>query len=429
VRWAIGAAVAFVAAAAAIGILLVRAPSGRGEPSIVVALHGGPLTDCASTRLRRIDPATLEPRRGGLRLDGFFSEPVPSPDGKSVALGGAEGSIAVADVANMRRLRSVRIGSPYESTEVVAWPPTNRLIALDVSSDAHRVGLTKVVVLDPERGEVIRELRVPWWAAVGRGTSRSGRVAVLLVSWRHLVPPRLVVVGRDGRLQTVRLTRLRAGIGYARYERIRFPGFAVDPNGERAFVVNEGEPAAIVDLATLHVRYRKVAGLAQPARALAGPAKDTGTSNPRQGPARVAAWLGRGLIAISGYDSYVGQAERWLGDSKAPAGLQILDTGTWRARTVARHPSDFEWVSGRLLASARAWDPRTRRTRGDSLVAFDREGGLVFRIRRTAYWQTFNGRIYVGDRSGRDLVLDARTGRRLGRVSDERVAAVTSAYC
>jgi hypothetical protein len=429
VRWAIGAAVALVAAAAAIEVLLVRAPSGRGEPSILVALHGGPLTDCASTRLRRIDPATLRPRRGGLRLDGYFSGPVRSPDGKSVALGGAEGSIAVADVATMRRLHSVRIGSPYEGTEVVAWPAANRLIALDVSSDAHRVALTKVVVVDPKRGEAIRELSVPWWAAVGRGTSRSGRVAVLLVSWRRLVPPRLVVVGRDGRLQTMRLTRLRAGIGYARHERIRFPGFAVDPDGERAFVVNEGEPAASVDLATLRVRYRRVSGLAQPARALAGPAKDTGTSNPRQGPARVAAWLGRGLIAVSGYDSYVGQAERWLGDSQAPAGLQVLDARTWRARTVDPRPSDFEWVNGRLLASARAWEPATRRTRGDSLVAFDREGRVVFRIRGSAYWQTFNGRIYLGDRSSRDLVLDARTGRRLSRVSDERVAAVTSAYC
>jgi hypothetical protein len=90
----------------------------------------------------------------------------------------------------------------------------------------------------------------------------------------------------------------------------------------------------------------------------------------------------------------------------------------------------FDWMRGRLIAYARAWDPRARRLRGDGLVAFDRRGRVVYRISGKGYWQPFNGRIYVDDAgSPLDLVLDARTGRRLGRISNERVAAVTGGYC
>jgi len=330
----------------------------------------------------------------------------------------------------MRRLGSVRIGTPYEDTAVVAWPAADRLVALDVSSDAHRVGLTKVVVVDPKRREVVRHAQFPWWAAEGTRTTAAGRVVTLTVSWRQLVPPRLVVVTADGKIRIVTLARLRAGIGYSHREVARFPALAVDPQGERAFVINEAEPVAVVDLATLEVRYRHATGLATPSRTLAGPAHETGTSNPSTGPARSATWLGAGLIAVSGSDSYTGQAGRWLGDSQAPAGLQILDTRSWRARTLDRRPTEFEWIGGRLVAYARAWDPRVRRVRGDALVAYDRDGRLAYRIRGRADWQSFEGRIYVDDGpSSSSAVLDARGGRRVGRVSEARLQAILPGYC
>jgi hypothetical protein len=433
VRWALGAASALLVTAAAVAAVLVLASPSKGGSPLVVAWHAGYPADCVPTRLMRVDPATLRPKGGRtLRLKGYFKQPVRSPDAKTVALGGSAGTILLADVSSMRRRSSIRIGSPYEDTTVVSWPAADRLVALDVSSDAHRVGLTKVVVVDPKRGDVVREARFPWWAAQGRGTTAAGRVATLIVSWQRLVPPRLVVVTADGTIEIVTLARLRAGVGYSHGEVVRFPALAVDPQGERAFVINEGEPVAIVDLATLKVRYQRATGLSSPARALAGPAHETGTSNPRSGPARSATWLGGGLIAISGSDSYTGQAGRWLGDSKAPAGLQILDTRSWRARTLDRRPSEFEWIRGRLVATARAWNPRARRVRGDALVAYDRAGRVKYRIPgdRKAHWQAFDGRLFVDDGPSPLLaVLDARDGRKLGCVSANQLYAVLPGYC
>jgi hypothetical protein len=121
-----------------------------------------------------------------------------------------------------------------------------------------------------------------------------------------------------------------------------------------------------------------------------------------------------------------------MGDSAAPAGLQILDTRTWRVRTLDRRPSEFQWLSGRLVASAQAWDPGRRRVRGDALVAFDRIGRRVYRISGNAktYWQTFHGRIYVDDGpSPLDAVLDARNGRVLGRVPQDRLFRATGSLC
>jgi hypothetical protein len=387
---------------------------------------------CRSTRLLKVDPSTLRRRDGrALELSGYFEKPVSSPDAKAVALGGASGRIVLADVVSMRRLASIRIGNPYEFTDVVAWPAASRLVAHVFQSDAHRIGRHRIVVIDPARGRAVRELRLDQWWWMGGARTNRGRVALLVASSLRLGPPRLIVVGTDGRIHRLELDRLRAGVGYSRGAEVaRFPGLAIDPAGERAFVLNQGEPVAIVDLETLSVRYRPAPGLASPPRALAGPARDTGTSNPRRGPTRVAAWLGDGLIAVSGSTGYTGQAARRLGDSEAPAGLQILDTQAWSIRTLDRRPMSFDWMRGRLIAYARAWDPRARRLRGDGLVAFDRRGRVVYRISGKGYWQPFNGRIYVDDAgSPLDLVLDARTGRRLGRISNERVAAVTGGYC
>lgn len=435
-RWAVGAAAGLLVVFSVIAIALVTAPSGEGDSSFVAVWHGGPPDfDCGRTAVVRLDPATLRPREGNrLNLGGYYNkQPAFSPDRTRMALGGASGTLLFADVATLRSLVSVRIGSPYEDAQVVAWPTDERVVALDVSSDAHRVGLTKVVVVDPMRGRIVREARFPWWAAMGNGRTRAGRVAVLIVSWTRLVPPQLIVVGTDGRIHRVGLDRLRAGVGYSRGgEDVRFPGLAVDPAGERAFVINAVDRVAVVDLRTLRVRYRQVAGLASPGRPAAGPAKPTGTSNPRRGPSRVARWLGDGLIAVSGADSYTGSTSRWLGDSQAPAGLQIVDTRSWRVRTIDRRPADFQWLGGRLVASARAWDPEARRVRGDALVAFDRTGQQVYRIRgdRNTYWQAFHGRIYVDDGpSPLDVVLDVRNGRVLGRVPQNRLFRATGSLC
>jgi hypothetical protein len=430
VRWALGAGLVVLAAAAVIGVVLIRAPSGETEVGVVATLHRG--TTCGSTYVMRVDPLTLE-RRGdrSLRLSGNFAEPVSSPDGQRVALAGSAGSIVIAQLGSKRRSEAIRVGGPFATTGVVSWPAANRLVAEAFLADAHRIGTHKLVVVDPARRRVLHQLDVDQWWSTGNGRTDGGRVAVLIASSIRLGHPRLLVVGVDGEIRTVNLTRMRAGLGYSRKGEVgRFPGLAVDSTGERAFVVNEGEPVAIVDLRTLTVRYRRVSGLAAPPRSLAGPAHYTGTAEPRRGPNRTAQWLGAGLVAISGFDGYTGPAGRFLGDSGASAGIQILDTRTWRIKTLDHRPSSFEWLGGRLVAYARAWDPRARGVRGDALVAFDRTGHVRYRVRGKGYWQSFAGRIFLEDSHSRLMdELDPRDGRRLGKVSRDRLLALDSGYC
>jgi hypothetical protein len=430
VRWALGAALVVLAAAAVIGVVLIRAPSGETEVGVVATLHRG--TTCGSTYVMRVDPLTLE-RRGNrsLRLSGSFAEPVSSPNGQRVALAGSAGSIVIAQLGSMRRSDAIRVGGPFVTTGVLAWPVPNRLVAEAFLADAHRIGTHRLVVVDPPRRRVLHQLHVDQWWSTGNGRTDGGRVAVLIASSIRLGHPRLLVVGVDGEIRTVNLTRMRAGLGYSSEGEVgRFPGLAVDPTGERAFVVDEGEPVAIVDLRTLAVRYRRVPGLVIPPRSLAGPARRTGTANPRRGPNRTAQWLGAGLVAISGFDGYTAPAGRFVGESDAPAGIQILDTRTWHVRTLDPRPTSFEWLGGRLVAYARAWDPRARAVRGDALVAFDRTGRVRFRVPGKGYWQSFAGRIFLEDSHSRLMnVLDPRDGHRLGKVSQDRLFALDSGYC
>ena len=77
----------------------------------------------------------------------------------------------------------------------------------------------------------------------------------------------------------------------------------------------------------------------------------------------MAAWLGDGLLAVWGQDESEplvrGQTvEQWL----RPAGLQLVDTRTWRSTTVHRDASGAVWAGGRLLAFGRLLGPRPTRT-------------------------------------------------------------------
>jgi hypothetical protein len=76
------------------------------------------------------------------------------------------------------------------------------------------------------------------------------------------------------------------------------------------------------------------------------------------GPVRLAAWLGDGLLAVWGQDEsrpvvHGSTVEQWL----RPAGLQLVDTRTWRAATIHPDASGALWAGGRLLAYGRLLGP------------------------------------------------------------------------
>lgn len=420
-RWAVGAAVLVIVAASAIGAALVFAPSGEGGSSILVSLVDGPKIDCLTTRVVRVDRASLKPKgHPAVSLKGAFEQPVYSPRRDAAALGGNSGTVALIDVSSMRLTATARIGSSGDDAHVVAWPAADRLVAISYTARTPGEYSTKVGVVDPARGEVVSKERFRSADVWGGGATRTGRVPMLVISRTGIAAPRLLVVEADRRIRAVTLARLRAGIGADGQGR-RLPGFAVDPKRERAFVVGEGQPVAIIDLRTLHVRYRKVDGLGVPR--LPTPPRNSPAHEPdRQ---RMATWLGDGLIVVSGSDSFplgfgdpsgLGNTSEEL-ESSVAFGLKILDTRSWRMRMIDRRPSSFEWLRGRIVAYGRAMDSG-HHPDDKTVIAFDRTGRRVYEIRGNpdTYWQAFDGRLFLLDgHSRRYDVRDARTGHRLSR--------------
>jgi len=421
VRWALGAAAALLVAAAAIGVVLARAPSGEGRSSILVTRVNGPKIDCLETRVVREDRATLKPIESSVRVKGAYEQPVYSPDRKAVALGGNTGTVIVVDAAHLRLTATVRVGSQGDDVRVVSWPAGDRLVAVSYTARAFRPYVTRVVVVDPERAKVAAAMSFPTADAGHAGATRAGRVPLLIVSRRELAPPRLAVVGAQGPMQTVTLGRLSAGTA-SQPHRMRFPGFAVDPRGERAFVIGSSGLVATVELASLDVRYRLVKGLA------------SRTSDALQDRRRAATWLGGGRIGISGSDnSDLGFVSLPEPNSKGPPnkfvpfGLRILDTRRWQVRTLDSRPSNFEWLRGRLIVYGRSVDSRTRRERDHAVVAFDRSGRPAYTVRgdRDTYWEAFDDRLFLMTRRSRLLeVRDARDGRVVGHVPGQSLSGM-----
>ena len=157
-------------------------------------------------------------------------------------------------------------------------------------------------------------------------------------------PPQLVVADAEGRVRVVALRRFPRGARAT-------PGLAVDRRGRRALAFAAGAPVAEVDLRTMRVRYRRVA-LPRPRRAPPGRAR---TSH------RDALWLGRGLVAVSGSDYVSGPDGSFRGSESFPAGVHLVDTGDWSARTVEPRAGRALLAGGRLLSTRRTYSGRGRR--------------------------------------------------------------------
>jgi hypothetical protein len=97
----------------------------------------------------------------------------------------------------------------------------------------------------------------------------------------------------------------------------------------------------------------------------------------------------------------------------------LLDLRTRRARTVRRAVRELQLAGGRLLA----------RERG--LIAFDRRGREVYTFGTSNIsWHVAFGRVYVNvPGSNRAAVLDAWSGRTIGRIARARVSSLAGWGC
>ena len=384
---------------------------------MLISSINGPKVDCVRTRVLRADRASLKPIDDrAVDVAGAFEQPVYSPDRKTVAVGGSSGTLILVDTKSMRLKATVRVGPVGDNVRVAAWPTSNRIVASTMTASIPRPYVTRVAVVDADGARVVGERRFPEADALSNSATRTGRVALLVISRRRIAAPRIVVVDPRGRIRIVTLGRLRAGLDPNGGRRT--PVFAVDPRGERAFVLGEGRPAAIVDLRNVRVLYKRIAAMRlRPITAPHPWGLTPSTDRWRHG-----AWLGNGRIAISGSDGYASTAFRppkWQLDSVTPAGLTILDTRTWRALLIDPRPSSFEWLRGRLVAYGRTYWTLAPRRPDETVIAFDRNGRFAYKIRgdKDTYWEAFDGRLFLMSPRWRGYqVRDAQDGRVLGYV-------------
>lgn len=382
--------------------------------------------------LVRIDPATLRERPGrrlalgkkGLEAWSFsrdrgrlafttvdIEDPVSNP------------TVLVVDARELRVLSRVRVEKrAWEGGWVRAtgWLPGGRLVALvQVYQPDTR---TDVVTIDPVRGAVVRRVELP--GQVLRIARTRDRLLTLLTPQASMEPARLAIVGPGGTTRTVVIPRIRAGYderadgAHVQQE----PGLAVDPEGQRAFVVPANGPVAEVALAASAISYHRVARrLSFVGRLRSWLEPVASAKTPREGSARSARWLGNGLIGVTGGDYAVtGRGARATTRFTA-AGLHVIDTADWSVRKLGKTTDTF-WPAGNLvLATAAVGDgyeldvPQPP----PGLIVYGADGRERLRLyegKRVWMVHATADRVFAGTKGGVDVV-DLRSGRAIERRS------------
>jgi hypothetical protein len=264
-------------------------------------------------------------------------------------------------------------------------------------------GSAEVVSVAARSGRVTERRRVP--GTVVR-FARSKAEFVLLAAPRNRIGLAKLVVAGGGRLRTVKLARVEAGLvpGSLRNAAIstdRFPGLAVDGCGRIAYVADPDGAIATVSLSSLRLSYHRPGTSRTLFDRLDGWLEPIAEAKGDRGPWRQAQWLGDGLLAVTGTNWQATGSVSGTVISETlherPAGLEIVNTRTWQHHTLDPNADTATVTNGLLLATGTRWDvtPGKNRTSGEGLVAYDAQGHVRFRL--------FTGRsVYV------NVVIDQR---------------------
>jgi hypothetical protein len=388
------------------GLLVVKPAAtdiGVPERTTQRAMYG--VNWRGSLGLVRVDRATLRPLAGP-RVPLPSAEPLGwsfAPDRSRIVLGSATrgANLRLIDLRAMRALGDVRV-TRHGSLEATAWAGPRRVLAVVVTPGCCGAGDTIVAGVDAGRRRVI------WRRTLGGSLQagerfRHGLLLVLGPRGSSLGPSRLVQVGPRGGIRSAALPEIRSGIAPDGFVAQSWnPGLALDRPGGRAFVVQAEAPVAEVDLSTFTVRSHPLQRGARAADAVAG-------------PTRHALWLGRGLMAITGSNSHASAAGPRGGvrGRTTPAGLMLVDTQSWRARTIDARATDAALVSGTLLASSFL----DRRGSGSGLTGYSLHGRRRYHLfGSNPIWgvQPIGRKALVAGPRGIALI-EARTGRQLRR--------------
>lgn len=374
------------------------------------------------------DSLTLRTLRGRkVPLAGHTGSWALSADRSLLAIGNCDGrdvaSIRFVNARSMRAVGDLRLSPGGDCVSALTWLRPRRLLAVVHSMNSRD---TAVVVVDPVARRILRRTQI---ASSDDETVWSGSVAtknelvLLLGTYDSFVPARLAVVDPEGNVRVVTVERVLLGTVFDdeseddRRARTIYPGFAVDPESRRAFLVPPSGALAEVDLQKLSVSYHELEHpslLRRFLRWLDPAAEAKGID----GPIRDARWLGQGMLAVSGTD-YAMQRDAQGNEIEigTPAGVTLIDTRSWRATMLSPRSSGFAVAPGLVIAQGGRWDPGQQRMVGPGILAFGFDGRERWRLPQPAGEGLDSagalGLGYVWLGQGRKQVVDLATGRPL----------------
>jgi hypothetical protein len=402
----------------------VPAPQARAPIALLLQENG--------SRLTSIDESSLRATGRRSASLGFVDSWAFPPSGGLVALAAhpyenapALGSIRFVALPSLRLVRrTVRLGG---TARALLWGRPDRIVALVQDCCANTswiatidVGSRRVLSRQPLDGVV-------------SAIARTGDALVLVSTPENSIgAARLVVARADGGVRSAELERVRAGWSWPQGSgggdpigTQRLPGLAVDPQGERAYVLQPDGPAAEIDLGTLAVSYHDLTASRSVLARLAAWLQPAAQAKGLNGPTRTARWLGDGLIAVTGTDEQASKGpDGQLTMTGTPAGLAIVDTRDWSVGMLDRGADAVTPAAGYLLATGRTWSSVSERSTGMGLAIYGAGGSTRARLFAGAsVWvqAVAAGRAYVDeDANGARTIAVVELAS--GRVVEERHA-------
>jgi hypothetical protein len=384
---------------AATGIALVLALTADAaakeqRPMVLGTVWNGGGT----TEIVKLDGLSLKPISRRARVDepSSFVARSPGRDRAVFTIGRSQDRLRFLDMRRMRFVGGVRIGHVQGSL----WREARRLVLLAGSERP------SVFLVDPltRRARLTQTLDGSVTAVARSAT----RLAVLLNPRERIGPATLAIIDANGNVREVPLPSIRAGgeiVDAATYSsRWQVPGLAIDPAGRHAVVVPAVGSVAHVDLETLDVALHSTK-----ARTLARQRKRM------EGWLRSATWFGPHLVAVTGTDySPVGNSVR-----RTAAGVTLIDTRDWSARTIEPGATSVAVAGDRLLVSGGTWNEPSG-NEGMGLSGYGPDGTKRFHLFGQAYvYVELVGRYaYLpAANNTRYTIVDPRRGTVVARVS------------
>jgi hypothetical protein len=411
---------ALLSAAVAAVIGHAAEPSGIATTTSSKPFLGLVQAPNSSVSLARLNPLSLRRVSPQLDVGEYHDTWSLSPDASQLALGVSSGESVLNPSRRLRRrigiyivdLQALKLVQEVETgiaAEALGWVARRRLVA----------GLQRggTVLVDPLTGRILR--RWPGFSFPDV-SARVGNALVMLfpdlpLTTAASATPRLAVVDAQGRLRSVKLRRIQLAVRsrHGTYYMDR-AGLAIDPTRARAYVFAADAPAAQVDLHTMRVSYHRLDPLfLRPGELQGSEARPKNAVLSRE---RRAVWVGDRYVVVFGRDVVTG---RGRSEALIPAGAALVNTATWKWRTLDRSATGAAFVAGRVVVYGPGWYPAAA---GIGLRAYALSGGRTFYIfkgKRVFDVQVAADLAYVRTPSAVHVV-DVRSGKVVNKVAPPR---------